>query len=363
MWPLVVAALVGPASGTTSADPIAAPAVQATRVVVLVPRSSDRRVDDVVASVRAAVLPEQVELVLVPQADEGATRIAQAQRAADDYDASGVFWLDLRDASAYSVYLWLPEKGTLLRRRVTESAQSVEAAIEAMAIIVRSGTLALASGRDVAMEAIDPAVLEEKPVEPTVVVPTQPIEPPPPKPAPPPKERRLWLSFGYEGLGLGRAMPWQSGGAIELSFAVHRFVKLGGAYAVVGGAKVRSPAELSILRHEIAAVLGIGGAVHPRVRIEARLLPALELVQWRAPAQDRRGVRATPKLAVELALRIHLAPRLTLDVGPGADVALTSSPFVLCEATAGACTGADRQVVLTPWRVRPRARAGLSVLF
>jgi hypothetical protein len=359
LWPLLVVALLGPAAPPPGAAEPAA-IEQRTRIVVLMPRVADRRVDDVIASVRAGVDTSAIELVLVPQADEGTTRFEQARRAADDYDARGVFWLDLHDDAGFLVYLWLPEKDAVLRRRVEESAQSVEAAIEAMAIIVRGGALALASGREVAMEKVDPAAIEDEANPPPVEPPPKPaVVPPRPAPSPPPP-RKLWLSFAYEGLGLGRAIPWQSGGAIELSYAVHRFVKIGAAYAIVGGLPLR---ELRVLRHEIAAVLGVGGPVHPRVRIEARLLPAVELLQWRAPAQDRRGLRAVPKLALELVLRIHLSPRVTFDVGPGADVALTSTSFVLCEASAGACTGADRRTVLTPWRVRPRARAGFSVGF
>src|SRR5690349_13552827 len=94
LWPLLVVALMGPAAPPAgAAEPEAIE--QRTRIVVLMPRVADRRVDDVIASVRAGVDPETIELVLVPQADEGTTRFEQARRAADDYDARGVFWLDL----------------------------------------------------------------------------------------------------------------------------------------------------------------------------------------------------------------------------------------------------------------------------
>jgi hypothetical protein len=100
--------------------------------------------------------------------------------------------------------------------------------------------------------------------------------------------------------------------------------------------------------------------LHPRVRLEGRLLPAVELVQWRS---DRNGVRPVAKVAAELVLRIHLLPRLTLDVGAGPDVVFNRFDFVRCADSATDCRGSARQVALSPWRVRPRARVGLSVGF
>ncbi|MBX7081895.1 MAG: hypothetical protein K1X88_22005 [Nannocystaceae bacterium] len=361
MWRLL-ALLLGPASPASDPAPPAAAvdgpqAPVRTRVVVLVPHTPDRRVDDVVASVRAGLTDATVELVLVPESDAGASRLEHARAAATAHAAQGVFWLELADARAYAVYLWLPERAVALRRGVPEAADSVEVAIEAMGIIVRSGALALASGRELAMEAVDPAALE-------------PVAAPAPAPAPvvvtpaaPPRPRaRPWrLALAYEGLGLGRAMPWHSGGALELSRLVHRNVAIGLGYAVVAGPRLREPASLSIVRHELAVVAGFGGSVHARVALWGRVLPALELAQWRS--SQRRGTRAAGKAALELLLRIGLTPRLGLDVGAGADVVFTAPPYVRCADGADACAGLGRQVVLQPWRVRPRARAGLSLAF
>lgn len=361
MGPLVVLCLLAPAGPV--GEPTQTPAAQAeiVKVVVLVPRASDRRVDDTLASVRSNLPPGEVELVDVPfDGDALAPRIAAAEQAAEQHGARGVFWLDLRDATEYRVYLYLPDRHELFLRRVPEASQSVEAAIEAMWIIVRSGTLALAKGVDVAMEAVDPAAIEP----PAVVQPPE----PPPKPTPkpervetPPKLIGLWLSASYYGLGLSSSMPWQSGGGVELSYALHRVVKLGIAYGVVGGMPVRAPTELSIVRQEIALALGIGGLVSKRVRIEGRILPALELMHWRA--QGDRGVEPAGKIASELVLRVHLVPRLTLDVAAGADVSVTDFDFVRCADGASTCSGPTRELVMSPWRVRPRARLGLSGVF
>ena len=351
------------------------PAIASTRVVVLVPSIPDRRIDDVLASVRSN-LPEGggtlIEVgfeVDAQHADLLARRVAASREAAVAHDARGVFWLDVRQAGEYHVYLYVPARGQLLRRRVPEAAQSVEAAVEAMWLIVRSGTLALAKGAEVAMEAVDPATIE--PAPPPVEAPA-PIVPRAPAPSTTTSRAGvgLWLSASYLGLGLGDAMPWQSGGQLEVSYAVpsRRRVaaRLGLSYAGVVG-EVRSE-SLSIARHELAIAAGIGGAVGRRIRLEGRLLPAVDLLRWRAGGD--RGLEPAAKLATELLLRISTWspardpwPRVTIDLGAGADVGLGGFDFVRCGAGATACEGDAKRVALAPWRVRPRARAGLSVGF
>jgi hypothetical protein len=69
------------------------------------------------------------------------------------------------------------------------------------------------------------------------------------------------------------------------------------------------------------------------------------------------------KVAGELVFRVWLVPHLTFDLGAGADVAFNDFDFVRCDERATDCTGPNRRIVLDPWRVRPRARIGLSAVF
>lgn len=366
MWPLLVASLVvGVQPPAVIPEPPPA-AHELTRVVVLLPSAGDRRLEDVVASVRANLPAEQVLLVeLEADGDDTvSSRMAEAARAAKGQGARGVFWFDLRDPDQWRVYLLVPGRKALLRRRVPEAAGSVEAAIEAMWLIVRSGSLALSRGVDVAMESVDPATVDPPPAPaaPAVVASRPPIAIAPPATA----SRRVprwWWSLGYLGLGLAGRVPWQSGGAIGLRYDVHRNVGIGLAYELVGGAALREPTALGVLRHGLGPMLAVGGAAGARVRLEARVFPALELLAWRAAAQGRRGVQPAAKLAGELVLAVVLIPRLRLELAPGFDVALTRPSFVRCGQGSPSCTGADREVALEPWRVRPRARVGLAIGF
>jgi hypothetical protein len=366
-WPLILALLRSPAPETIEPDETEQADIE--RVVLLEPAAGDPQIADVVAAVRANVPREGFEIVSVktPGPSTLGVRVVAAQDAAIEHDARAVFWFDLRHPEEYFVYVYVRDRSAVLRRRVPEAARSPEAAVETMWLIVRSGAIAIASGTDAGMETVDPDQIAAE-----VEAANKPAPEPPPEREPPPVVARsehrpptlrgVWLSFAYLGEGLGRSIPWQSGGSLELSYAVHRWVKLGIGYGVVGGLPVRSP-ELHVLRHEVAAVLGIGGPVLPRLRVEARLLPAVELSQWRTPADDGEGLRVVGKTAAELVLRIWLVPQLSFDIGAGASVAFNRFDFVLCEEQATACTGDARRVVLSPWRVRPRGRVGLSALF
>lgn len=350
--------------------------MEVTRVAVLVPRRRDPRVVEVVASVRSNLEPEEVRLVTVSVTgpDELGPRVVHAQQAATEHDARGVFWLDLRDDDEYLVYLYVPERAAVLRRRVPAASASVETAIEAMWLIVRSGSLAMAMGADPGMEALDPdevAASIEAATPPSAEAEadtdksreTEPDGRPNPQRAPPRDGIGLSVSLSYLGGGLGRRVAWQSGAAVELAYALHRHVRLGVAYGVLAGSPVREPTELRILRHELAVVLGVGGAVHRRMRIEGRLLPAVELASWRAPDDGAAGLEVFGKAAAELLVRIELVPRLRLDVGGGAALAFNDFDFVVCAEQAAVCDDDARRVVLSPWRIRPRGRIGLTTVF
>lgn len=366
MWPLLVASLVVAAQPpVVMPEPAPSDAShERTRVVVLLPAAGDRRLDDVVASVRANLPPEQVELVELEadDVDTVANRLAEATRVAKGQGARGVFWFDLRDAREFRVYLHVPGRKGVLRRRVPEAADSVEAAIEAMWLIVRSGSLALSRGADVAMESVDPATVDP-PSPPPTAPPTVITTVEPPRATAPDRPRRWWLALGYLGAGLARSMPWQSGATLGVRYDVHANVGIGVAYGVVAGGALREPTALRVIRHQLALALAVGGAVSPRVRLEARLLPALDLLAWRAAAEGRRGLQPAPVLAGELAIAVELVPRVRLELAPGLEVALVRTSFVRCGQGATSCEGALREVALTPWRVRPRARVGLALGF
>ncbi|MBK8717649.1 MAG: hypothetical protein IPN32_23330 [Deltaproteobacteria bacterium] len=296
MWPLLVASLV---VGVQPPAVIPEPppgAHEITRVVVLLPAAGDRRLEDVVASVRANLPAAQVVLVeLEADGDDTvSSRMAEAVRAAKAQGARGVFWFDLRDPDQWRVYLHVPGRKALLRRRVPEAAASVEAAIEAMWLIVRSGSLALSRGVDVAMESVDPATVDPPPAPatPTVAPPRPPTAIAPPATASR-RAPRWWWSLGYLGLGLARRVPWQSGGAIGLRYDVHRNVGIGLAYELVGGAALREPTALGVLRHGLGPMLAVGGGCGCALAAGGAGVPGAGAVgvAGRGPGTSRRAAR------------------------------------------------------------------------
>jgi hypothetical protein len=358
VWLIASAVTAAPPPGPAEGQRVAA----RVGVVVLVPERSDRRVDDVVASASANLPHDEVELVALPFSgvDTLPRRVARARQAADAHAARGVFWLDLRDDQRYVVYLWVARDGTLLRREVPEAAQSIEAAVESMWIIVRAGSLALASGVEVAMEAVDPR---------TIVADAESIamRPATPEPDRPTTHRLLrtsaWWSIAYVGVAFGRTMPWHSGALLEARGAVHRHFALGLAYGASTGPPTKDAEALRLVRHEIIAVVAAGAPLAPRLRLDARLLAGLDLLRWRSSGQDTAGLEALGKAGIELTARVHLRPGLTFDVAAGGEAWFRRFDFVLCAEQALECSGDARRVAFSPWPVRPRVRAGLSGRF
>ena len=291
-----------------------------------------------------------------------ASPVQTARTQAAGHDAKGVFWFDLSEEHEFLVYLYLPERDVTLRRRVPEASQSVEAAIESMWIIVRSGALSLARGVAIEMETVDPEAITTEPVPPPD---PEPVPAPASDPTPPPERKMLGLglSASYLGLGFARRVTWQSGAALELFYRLHPIVRLGLGYGLVAGMRVEEPAELRIARHEVAVVLGVGGWVTDRLGLVGRVAPSLELVQWNAPESNARSLQPAAKVSLEGLAQIRVAPRLAVDVAPGLDFGLTTFAFVLCGEPAESCSGDARALVLAPWRVRPRARAGITAFF
>ncbi|MEM6990418.1 MAG: hypothetical protein AAF721_07975 [Myxococcota bacterium] len=364
MSPLLVAWLLGPANPVAPATPTAAAEMETTRVVVLMPTPGDDRVTDIVATARASLPPGEVELLEVT-ADSTRSPVRTARTAAKQQHAKGVFWFDLRDDREFLVYVYLPERDVTLRRRVPEAAQSVQAAIEAMWIIVRSGAVSLARGVEIGMEAVDPKTLAERSPAQPKPAPTKPTESTTGgQPQTEPKRPLgLALSVSYLGHGFARRIAWQSGGTVSLAYRVQRLIHLGIGYGIVGGMRVADPTTLSVVRHDLTLSLGVGGFVTKRIGLRGRVLPTLELVRWRADDSGARAVQPASKLGAEAMLQIRVAPRITVDLAAGADIGLTSYAFVLCGDPAPSCSGDARALVVAPWRVRPRARAGITALF
>ena len=137
-------------------------------------------------------------------------RMTQAEALAREHHAVGAFWLDARPSKRWFLYIMDRNGAHVVVRPLSAESTSLDAAIEAAAVIAGSATDAL---------------LKQQPLEGELYA------PPPPKAAkpPPPPDEALGLEVGYSGtlfapgrilhgLWLGVSWRWPSGPYVGLSY-------------------------------------------------------------------------------------------------------------------------------------------------
>ncbi len=352
-----------------------AAAVRAPDVFVVVQPDTDPGLIEALDTAQAQLSGQGLSLARVERrADQTAAATARALLA--EHSARGAFWLDIQPAEI-RVFL-LASDGAAYVRRVPVDAEGAEAGREAVWLIVESGSLALASGAEVAMEAapvedLEPAPPEAEPQAPPRPAPTPTVEPvvePAPRHSSPrdaiPPGRRgvppIQIGVDYIGEGLASTVPWQSGLGVDALLLPRPLWRVGVRYGLMIPWRGDDPPVT--WRHSVQ--LRAGPALIVGRLLEVSLLAGggVEALRWRNRTTGARGWRAMGTAGLDAGLQIFVVPgRLVLSIEPGAAVVFNRFAFVECEAAAPACQGDARAVVLDPWRVRPRLRAGLATFF
>ncbi len=346
-------------------------ATEATVYVVVGP-DLDPRLAEALATARPELDARGLKLMVVkPDPELGAA--ARARALIGEGTARGVFWLDPQPHEL-RVFL-LAADGSAYVRRVPVEPGGDEASLEAVWHIVASGSLALASGEGVAMEQaatdeIDPApqgtVEDPAPaagpsevVSPPGSAPTPAEEPDPVVAAAAPRTR---VGVGYVGEGIASSMAWQSGVGVDAMVRLSPRWRLSVGYAVMVPRRRDTPTVT--WRHGGSLRAGPSFDVGRRLALYGLVGVGVEAVGWRGRSAAQRGWRVVGTAGADGGLSVMLVPsRLALVVEPGLGVVLNRFDLVECEQGAVACEGETRRVVMSPWRVRPRARAGLAVFF
>lgn len=358
---IVLAFALATLLSATPAEPAAPP----RRVVVQVAETDGVAAAELAALVERHGLAEPPPMQVAP--DDGTrARLTTARAQCEAAPTVAVFWLDARRNDEWRVYALPCDTGAPLVREIVVTRGEEEASIEAAWVIMRSSSVAIAEGHEVAMQGADPAAIDPPTAPPPAPAKPSPVAPPPPRDAP--KRPLRWqLTAGYGGEAMSTRPRWRNGVLARLSFAPRPRLRLALGYALLLPATRNEPAGFTWWQHQIGLWIAAVLPVHPQLALELRAGPELELVRWRSQADARGRVRAVPRFGADVGLQPVLARGrrtvLALDVGVGLAIALVDVDFVTCAATAAACAGADRRVVLDAWRVRPRARAGLSVQF
>ncbi len=364
---IVAAMALGPVAWAAQPAPAPAPgepaAVEPTSIFVVEAPGTDPRLLDALATARVRLAGQGVVLEAVtPRPDETAAGRARALVAGGL--ARGVFWLDERTPGEIRVFL-LDARGFAWVRRVPVEPEAIEASREAVWLIVEASGRALAVGEAVAMEQAPPEAIAEpdEPGEPAVVEPPvasslAPVPTPTPAAA---RRPRPWLGLAYLGDGLARAVPWQSGAALDGALDLGARWRLSLGYGALVPWQRGDPVVTWRHRGELRA--GLRGMVGARLQPHGLLGGAVEAVRWRTAEGARGGLRVVGVATLDAGLGVRLVADLWLVLEAGAGVVVNRFDFVRCAAGATRCDGMLRQVALAPWRVRPRARAGVAVRF
>jgi len=298
--------------------------------------------------------------------DERAAVRARALLGSED--ARGVFWFDQRNPEEIRVFL-LDSEGAAHVRRVPIEPASAEASREAVWIIVQSGSMALATGQTLAMEVAQAEEVAGEPEPEPEAIEAEPeaIATPPVEVSvldePTPEEDRTQggLVGAYVGEGVAGAVPWQSGVGIGGVLDLGPRWRLAIDYGLLLPWRAGEPVITWRHRGELRA--GPRWAAGERVQLYALLGGGVEGVRWREVSGDGAGWRVVASAGLDTGVEIRLTKWLALLFEPGAGVVLNRFAFVECADGSQACEGAARRVVLEPWRLRPRLRAGLRVGF
>ncbi|MBI5548163.1 MAG: hypothetical protein HY901_30145 [Deltaproteobacteria bacterium] len=327
-------------------------ALGARPVVLLSPEDRSLILGPIIQSLQAHLsdLPVELRVEPVPRLEGLLGSQMRVARQVAGADGLAVVWMELSPGDPVFVYVADPQRNRVLARSVDWDGALGH--LESVGLIVRSSIQALLAGQSIGFEAAPP------PKQPG---PAPPVEPPVAPPAPPPRGFRLGMSVGYTPAIIGDDAPVLHG----LDTAL--FAGWGEHLYAVGGYRVIPPfleragpyALAFVSRHPVS--LGVGGRVQWwRFQLGGEASATLDVVEiemkdvgpWLSLAPPRTqyvwGMAATVFAAFEI-----VRP-LSVFISGGADVPLGERRYTV-HGPAG------EGVVLTPWKVQPRAAVGLRI--
>jgi hypothetical protein len=337
------------------------------RVVLVVTAGGDEaRAKSASDAIRAQLGDLAVELVVEPPgtvSSELRDRLDLAARVCKEQDAIGAFFIELERPDDLLLYLVEPEAKRALVRRVKKPVGAEQAGVEELSLIVRSTTSALLEGREIGMEE-GPELHPAPPAKPPPAKPPPakplPPKPPPPEPPPPGAESTGRLGVGYSGQAYAPESPWQSGLGVALSGSPDDRLFFGLAYVAFAPVEVENDqVRIRVARYPLEALARYEIPVG-RLRFAGELGLTAELAR-RATTRTSSGVLATANddrwlwgASPRVRVMFEVWRRTRLGVGVGLDVFFNNSKYV-------ADLAGDRDTLLSPYRTRAAADAGLTV--
>jgi hypothetical protein len=315
-------------------------------VFIAPPGLSAELTDALDEAVSAQVSLVGARLVFLTAQDDEAgleERMTQAEALANEHDAAGVFWIDARPSRRWFLYIMDRTGAHVVVRPLSAEGASMDAAIEAAAVIAGSATEAL---------------IKQQSIETRLGA-----APPPPPPAAPPSEA-LRLELGYSptlfspnvgwihGLFVGTSWLWPSGPYVGISYIWSPPVRIVDEEAtfelarypiwLTGGVRIRLLNWL-----EIGGELGLGLEIRTRTTT-ARIF---EL------ASTDRTTRGTYLTAIRLAVSWRITDWLSIVGRASPELVLNDFEY----RKQAAETGNPELTYLSPYQLRFTAQVGLAI--
>jgi hypothetical protein len=318
-------------------------------VFIAPPALSTDLTDALDEAVSAQVSLTGARLVFLIAADDDSgleERMSQAEALAQEHNAAGVFWIDARPNRRWFLYIMDRSGAHIVVRPLSVEGASMDAAIEAAAVIAGSASDAL---------------LKQQSLEERLAV---------PPPAAPP-EAALRLELGYSGtvfapsvpwingLWVGAAWLWPSGPYFGLSYVWSPPVRVADDANEVtleitrypvwlqGGLRLK-PLQSLLPRLDIAGELALGLEV--RTRTTAKVASKLD-------AKDRE-TRATYLTSVRLVIEYRITDWLAVLARVSPELTLNGFDYMREPAKAGN----PGLVYLSPYTLRFTAQLGLAII-
>jgi hypothetical protein len=377
--------------GAICASPanLAAQQTPTRSIVFLAPGTGETGVSD---SLREAVTAQLSDVLVRPVFEHTLASPAdlldfvEAGRAiAARENAVGVFWLDTARQDEWMLYLLDPAGERLLEREAGSSTESLPAAVEAVAVIIKGSTVALlrgqalvqlaagrSSGPDSSWVQIDPDTggRASRRVKPETAGGTgeegssgalmvHVDTPPGPVPEADAKGSGFRLAAAYRGADFAPQSGWQSGVGLWAGWIWSNGLYAGASYTFTGIESVRrDPLELSVQRHPLELFAGFR---FPKgsVRFDAELGAMLDILS-REAGPPQAGFAASQD---RTRLVLGLLPRTRIEYAPFGGTALFAGLGISFLVNNFEYVGdfTAREVLLAPRTIRLELEAGLAV--
>jgi hypothetical protein len=217
--------------------------------------------------------------------------LTRAKTLAREHAALGVMWLDAQPSGRWFLYIMDAGSDEIVVRPLSAESTSLEATIEAVAVIARSATEALMRRAD--LDAGPPVPVAQAPLPPA---------------------DGLRLEVGYAGFTLSPRIPWLSGLAVGAAWMWRSGPYAGLSYVWYPPAVVETAAvDFSVTPYPISARGGYRFDVLDNLTVSAELAVGIEL-------RTRETLRSIPELTDT---GDSTKPVYFLGIAAAADVRLT----------------------------------------